>query len=393
MTANWLDALIRKMRRPNPNQEVGPDSRRSAIADDVENLRKRLQGLEARADNLQNRYEKLIGKADEFTPRTNAIMRAGIPLEIFSRQSLIEANFEVFGIYPFEYINRQNELTERSVDIYGARDTVYTVPEGSGQRSGESWPERIHLLVEIKQRRKGVEWVFSTLPISMKQYSIAGAEIPVANSAFELRANESGSGNSVNPNDVNNAISQLNQSYMPFKIGLITNLSIEFPGMSKQYAIHNGRDHVWLLLITNTPLKYFTPPDKFSDIGLSPDHDSVLFKEVPWVAFQPEPSLSLKYHQRESIKRAKEAHPPDAAKGFPPPTAFGAHRFQSAQPAGLNWEILEYMINVGHEIHIVNYNYLSKFLELVNDPPRIKKIQFELSVDGKHRTKFEIGDR
>jgi hypothetical protein len=341
--------------------------------DEYEGLRKKIAALEERAGALERRYEKLVGKADEFTPRINAIMRGGIPLEIFSRQSLIEADFDVFGIYPFDYINKERGITERSVDIYATKDSTYTVPEGSGKRSGESWPERSHLLVEIKQRRKGVEWIFCTLPTSKKEFSIAGSEIPIANAAFEIRSKESGSNTDGNPNDIANAVSQLNQAYLPFQLGILMKDSLNLPGMMRQYALPNGRNNIWLLLITNATLKFFMPPGAFHEIGSSPEHDSTLFKEVPWVVFQPEQSLSLQHHQAECFQRAATSGKIDDSN-------------QS------DFKIMAGMTKLTHEVHIIRYDYLDRFLGLVNDPPRIKKIQFNLLVDGKHRTTFEIGE-
>jgi hypothetical protein len=221
------------------------------MSDDIEGPRKTIAALEKRAETLEKRYDRIVGKADEFVPKTTAIMREGIPLEIFTRLSLINSDFEVIGIYPYDYISRERDAVERSVDIYASRDSVY---------SEEGKPplyERNHLLVEVKQRRAGVEWIFSTLPKSKKDWSIAGDVIPVANSGFEIRPTEGGLTNSGNPKDVANAIAQLNEAYMPFTLGLRQGGSIEMPGYSRRYAANKGHDYVWLLLVTNAKLKYF----------------------------------------------------------------------------------------------------------------------------------------
>lgn len=337
------------------------------IMDEVESLRKKIVALEKRANSLDKRYDKLIGKVDEFIPRTNAIMREGLPLEIFSRLSLINAEYDVFSIYPFDYYSREKGLIERSIDIYASKDSTYTVPEDGGRMAGQSWPERDHLLVEIKQRRKGVEWVFSTLPKSKKDYSIAGDEIPVANSGFELRPNENGLSSKGNPKDVNNAISQLNQSYMPFELGIHTKDTLELPGSMRQYASLNGKDHIWLLLITNAKLTYFTPPTKFDNLESESEPEEKFFKEVPWIVFRPEPSTALRYHQETLIRNADLST-------------------LSADKVGF----LDLIAKHSHEVHIINYDHLHEFLSLVKDPPRLKSIQFNLSVDDKHESNFTV---
>jgi hypothetical protein len=87
--------------------------------------------------------------------------------------------------------------------------------------------------------------------------------------------------------------------------------------------------------------------------------------------FQPEPSIGLRYHQAETIKRAKEK----AQNG-------------RAKP---DWGLIEFIANRTHEVHIVNYDHLSTFVGLVNDPPRLQTIQFSLSVNGGSPTTFKIG--
>jgi hypothetical protein len=185
-------------------------------------------------------------------------MREGIPLEIFARQALINERFEVFGIYPYEYYNRERDISERSVDIYASRDSAYASADDPAGRRGRL--ERNHLLVEVKQRRAGVEWIFSTLPKSEATWSIAGASIPIVNSGFERRPSETGLSTNANPKDVINAISQLNQAYVPFIIGLRQGASMGVRGFSRTYAAPNRSDITWLILITNARLRYFAPP-------------------------------------------------------------------------------------------------------------------------------------
>jgi hypothetical protein len=333
----------------------------------VDALRKSIAALEKRAETLEKRYDRIVGRADEFVPKTTAIMREGIPLEIFTRLALINNNFEVFGIYPYEYISRERDTIERSVDVYAVRDSVYSAD------GGVPLPERNHLLVEAKQRRPGVEWIFSTLPQSRKDWSIAGDSIPIANSGFELRPTESGLSNSGNPKDVVNAISQLNEAYMPFTLGLRQGASIETPGSSRKYSANRGHEYVWLLLVTNAKLKYFTPPEHFHEVGISAEQEHGLFKEVPWVAFRPEASLSLRYHQEHTIQRSGVRH--------------------TMKPDSVERLVIDAEKEHTHEVHIVRYDHLSAFVALVNDPPRMKSIQFSLSVNGGPATNFTVGPR
>jgi hypothetical protein len=292
-------------------------------------------------------------------------MREGIPLEIFTRLSLVNSDFEVIGIYPYEYISRERDAVERSVDIYASRDSVYS------EEGKQPLYERNHLLVEVKQRRAGVEWIFSTLPKSKKDWSIAGDVIPVANSGFEIRPTEGGLTNSGNPKDVANAIAQLNEAYMPFTLGLRQGGSIEMPGYSRRYAANKGHDYVWLLLVTNAKLKYFIPPEIFHEIGSSADHEQGLFKEVPWVAFQPEASISMRYHQEETIQRSGYRH--------------------TIKPDSVERHVVDAERKHTHEVHVVRYDHLPAFVALVNDPPRMKSIQFSLSVGGGPATNFAVG--
>jgi hypothetical protein len=132
----------------------------------IEKMRATIASLETRTKNLDERLARILGKFDEFAPRTQSIMREGVPLEIFSRLALMHAGYDVFGTYSFVYKNGESTEIERSVDIYAVRDSVYTVPEGKRKISGQSWPERQHMLVEVKQRKAGVEWVFSKKPMT-----------------------------------------------------------------------------------------------------------------------------------------------------------------------------------------------------------------------------------
>jgi hypothetical protein len=204
-----------------------------------------------------------------------------------------------------------------------------------------------------------------------ERLSIAGDTIPVANSGFELRPTESGLSNSGNPKDVVNAIAQLNEAYMPFTLGLRQGASIESPGLSRKYSANKGHEYVWLLLVTNAKLKYFIPPETFHEIGISSEHEQGLFKEVPWVAFRPEASLSLRYHQEHTIQRSGVRH--------------------TMKPDSVERLVIETEKEHTHEVHIVRYDHLPAFVALVNDPPRMKSIQFRLSVDGGPATNFTVG--
>jgi hypothetical protein len=341
---------------------------------DFEKQQKRIAELDKKLDALEKRYNKLLGRADEYIPRTTATMREGLPLEIFSRMAPIERDFRVLGLYAYSYFSKSESVVERSIDIYAVRDSTYTVPEGHSKMSGKSWPERDHLLIEVKQRRPGVEWIFAQKPTSQGYTSVAGSNVPVANSGFEIRPNESGLSSNPNPKDVNNAIYQLNQAYMPFRVDLSAKRSFEAPGTSWQYASSNGRDQIYLILITNAKLRYFSPPPKFSDIGDHKSEDENLFPEVPWIIFQPEHSVGLQFHQKEVLRRAHAAGEIGTAGA-------GGNK---------DPDLLEYLAKFAYEIHIINFDHLDKVVELVKKPPRIEKIEFSLKVDDKAPIKFSI---
>lgn len=323
----------------------------------LESLRKTLVALEKRAEVLEKRYDRIIGKADQFVPRTSAVMREGVPLEIYSRLSLMNAGFDVHGIYSFVYRTTESQDIERSVDVYAVRDSVYTVPEGKGQMSGQSWPERMHVLVEVKQRRPGVEWVFSHKPLTHNPGTAHQA--PLVNTGFEIRPSESGISSSANPKDVNNAIAQLNQAYMPFYVGLLNKDKLVQTGMSKQYAAHSGREDITLLLITNAKLKVFNPPIDFYSIYEEERKDEAFFSEEPWVIFHPENSLWLKHHQKYTTQKA-----------LPP-----------VEQRGSKYEMMQWMVDHSHEVHIVNFDHLEKFLNMLKDPPRLQSINLNVKVD------------
>jgi hypothetical protein len=142
-------------------------------AEEIERLRKKLSGLEERERELSNRLYRLTGRIGNVDPELTAFMREGLPLELFTRASLLDNGYEVHSYYLYHLINPDGSKTERSVDIYASGEITFTVPEGEGLMSGKSWPERNSLLVEIKQRRGNVLWLFCLLPTSQKKWSIA----------------------------------------------------------------------------------------------------------------------------------------------------------------------------------------------------------------------------
>ncbi len=334
--------------------------------DELDRLRKQISEFAAKMEALEKRYSKLIGKIEGYVPRTTATMREGLPLEIFSRMALMERDFKVFGLYPYQYFSESQTAVERSVDIYAMRDSIYTVPDGRGHMSGKSWPERNHLLVEVKQRRLGVEWIFAQKPTSFQTVGPVASGVPIANSGFEIRPGDAGLSSSPNPRDVNNAIAQLNQAYLPFYVDLLADRSFEAPGTSWRYSSLNGKDQIYLILITNAKLRYFSPPQKFSDVEVDLSQEDSLFPEVPWVIFQPEHTAGLQYHQQKIVAAAK------ASSEIKP--------LRDTSLDGI--QLLEYLAKHTHEIHIINFDHLDKVVDLVKDPPRIESIKLQLSVNG-----------
>lgn len=329
------------------------------VEESIEKLRQKLAALERRESELSKKYDRLIGKVDKFDPEINALMREGLPLELFTRVALLESHYEVHGYYPFYRNNTDGTKVERSVDIYASRDSTYTVPEGKGSRSGESWPERNNLLVEIKQRRENVRWLFCYLPTSKKQWSVAGKNIPIVNSGFEFRPSEQGLKSSGNPKDVNNAIAQLNQAYIPFLVERERGEDGYLRNHTHRFQSGHVHEHTWLLLVTNATLKVFKSQDDFKALLEKSRDEADVFHEEPWVLFKPERTLGLLYHQRQAIEPFLGPKRNEYDKSIP-----------------------ELMADHTNEVHIVNHDYLSDFLELVNDPPRAEKIQISFSVDG-----------
>ncbi|MFZ5865772.1 MAG: hypothetical protein ACOYXY_07825 [Thermodesulfobacteriota bacterium] len=186
------------------------------VEERIEKLRKKLAELERKELDLSKKFDRLIGKTNKFDPELNAIMREGLPLELFTRAALLANDYQVHGYYSFHLMNQDGSKTERSIDIYASRKSTYTVPPGKGSRSGETWPERNNLLVEIKQRRPSVRWLFCLLPTAKKAWSVAGPDVPVVNAGFELRPTDGGYKTSGNSKDVMNAIAQVNEAYIPF---------------------------------------------------------------------------------------------------------------------------------------------------------------------------------
>ncbi len=218
--------------------------------------------------------------------------------------------------------------------------------------SGKSWPERNHLLIEVKQRRLGVEWIFAQNPTSFQAMGVARSGVPVANSGFEIRPSDTGLSANANPKDVNNAIAQLNQAYLPFYVDLLAHRSFEAPGTSWRYSSLNGKDHVYLILITNAKLRYFSPPPKFSDIEADPTQENWLFPEVPWVIFQPEHTAGLQYHQQKVFAAAQNSKEIEPLKDRGTDSA----------------SLLQYLAKHTHEIHIINFDHLDKVVDLVKTP-------------------------
>ncbi len=335
----------------------------SDISEQLEQMRKKLAGLEQRELDLTKRIDRLVGKLDAFDPELNALMREGLPLDLFTRSALLSKKYEVHGYYPYHLFNTDGSSVERSIDIYASHESIYTVPEDGGRLAGQSLPERNNLLIECKQRKEGVRWLFCFLPTSNKEWSIAGEDVPVVNAGFELRPTNEGYQSSANPKDVKNAIAQLNEAYIPF---LVSREPEPEPNPSTYHDSRTRRgEHTWLLLVTNATLKVFEPPESFEELLKEEAANSNLFTEVPWLVFKPDRTLAQMFHQQAAVK---------------------------ALPIGPDREpsIPRLMADHTHEVHIVNFQYLSEFLALVEDPPRLKSISISIKVDNAPESNFTI---
>jgi hypothetical protein len=351
-----FDTLVKWIRR-SANQ-------RTALADmgqRQEGLRKRLAELEARVEAVRRQLAKIEPSAENLTPMLSAVMREGIPLEIFTRLALIEAGYTVAGHYPFKYYNLDGTWIERSVDIYGTKDRTYTVPPDSGRRSGQSWPERAHLVVEAKQRRRGVTWVFCELPTSAPQKS-GPSDVPTVNFGFELRPGEQSPRATGNTKDVENGLAQLQYAYLPKLVEIEVAWHEDHKNVLGYHRLSEGtrRDSLWNLLVTNARLMLFRQPTALAQLEGEPSpRDDDLFIEAPWLIFQGEPTLHLVEHQSRHAATIRSVVP-DADKSLP-----------------------TLLTGKSAQIHVVNYDHLADFLGLVADPPRIKQIVINLSINGR----------
>jgi hypothetical protein len=335
----------------------------SDISEKFEELRAKLLTLEKRETELTKRVDRIVGKLDAFDPEINALMREGLPLDLFTRVALLTNKYDVHGYYPYHLINLDGTKVERSIDIYASREGIYTVPEGEGARAGQSWPERNNLLVECKQRRENVRWLFCFLPTSEKEWSVAGKEVPIVNAGFELRPSNEGFQSAANPKDVKNAIAQLNEAYIPFLVNREKEPKPGQRGLDEREKKFG--EHTWLLLVTNSTLKVFQPPESFEELLKNEASANDLFTEVPWLVFKPDATLALMLHQMEAVADLSTA--------------------EDCKPS-----IPHLLAEDAHEVHIVNFKYLSEFLTLVEDPPRIKSISISLNVNGDPESTFTI---
>ena len=331
--------------------------------DSLEEFRRKLSKLEQRESELAKRVDRLLGRVEKFDPELNALMREGLPLDLFTRAALLARKYDVHGYYPYHYANLDGSPIERSVDIYASRDSIYTVPEGVGPRAGESWPERDNLLVECKQRKEGVRWLFCLLPTSKKEWSIAGEKVPVVNAGFELRPSSDNSSSAANAKDVKNAIAQLNEAYIPFVVSRELKDAPSHP--AKPGRRPERHENTWLLLVTSATLKVFQVSASFEELLAEDASRSTSFVEVPWLIFKPDRTLSLMCHQQaavSSLPKAEDSH----------------------------WSVLQLLAENTHEVHVIQYGHLSEFLALVEDPPRVKSINVTFRISDGPESSFTI---
>jgi hypothetical protein len=245
-----------------------------------EELRQKIAKLEERAENLRKQFARHELGMEKWSPMLASVMREGVPLEIFTRLALIDAGFSAHGLFQYHSFNSDGSFIERSVDIYATRENTFTVPADRGQRAGESWPERNHLIVEAKQRRAGVTWVFCQLPGSVEPVVGVPSDVPLVNFAYELRptgqaqkakeANEPDLKAKPNTKDVENGIEQLEYAYMPKLVDIEQEWLGDYKRPRSVGRLASGvrRDHLWCLLVTNARLMLFKPPKTFAELGI-----------------------------------------------------------------------------------------------------------------------------
>ncbi|HEY0868864.1 MAG TPA: hypothetical protein VGD55_00555 [Acidothermaceae bacterium] len=331
-------------------------------------MRVGLSKLEARVETATKQLARLEGGTEKFGPMLTSVMREGIPLEVFTRMALADSGYKVHGRYLYKFYNSDGWI-ERSVDVYATQERTFTVPPDGGRQAGESWPERDHLLVEAKQRRNGVTWIFCHLPSSEKNHHFAPRDVPHVNFGYELRPGEHGPKPTGNTKDVENGLAQLEYAYIPKMVDVHNQWKTDHQHLGPRVFRGNGvrRDSTWALLVTNARLMLFKPPATLAELEQDPPpRDDRLFVEAPWLVYQSQPSLHLLGHQATHV---------GPLRGI---------------PEGDDIVLPVLMADQSCQVHIVNYNHLPRFLRLVEDPPRIKKIVVQLSVDGKESPPFKI---
>jgi hypothetical protein len=218
------------------------------------------------------------------------------------------------------------------------------------------------LLVEAKQRKAGVKWLFFHLPKTESTFNVAPEGVPVATTGFELRPGQvETSGDKSNPKDVANGLAQLQYGFVPFHVHLAQENQPELPQHQTTYALEE-HNITWLVLVTSAELFMFTPPEAFKDLE-GQKVAGRFFRPVPWVLCQPEQNLNLRTHQT----RCMEVY-----------WSSGSDTTQAARRQRVRAEMRMH----SPEVHVVNFEHLPRFLELVDNPPRIKEIQISVSVDG-----------
>jgi hypothetical protein len=328
-----------------------------AFEERIAKVSSQLTKLEGRAERTDARLEELEHRATIADPGLRHLMRDGLPLEYFTRLKLAERGYEVKGTYFYKFHNEDTaSWIERSVDVLASRLSRFVVPETQGtRRAGESWPECVHLLVEVKQRKAGVQWIFVSLPRAGHQGTFAADGVPTTTAGFEVRpGKEADTQSTANAKDVKNAISQLQYAFIP--------LTIDVERERKTSRQEDVRDSVRLVLVTNAKLFVFNPPTDFESLNRSASHGEFL-KEVDWLVCRPETSLHLRLHQRACVQE----------------TVLDDLRLAR----GLSHITMPELL-AGHseQIDVVTFSHLDKYLDFVADPPRIRSIQISFSIDG-----------
>jgi len=257
--------------------------------EDLERLRTQIARIEERARRLQGIVDDLTGRVEAFDPMLDGSSRAGLPLEVFTRLAVMGAGFHVEGSFSFMAPNEDGaKSVDRSVDTHALCRSAHVVPPNDWH-PGFTVNETDHLLIECKQRREGVRWIFFELPTG-KFWDGEHKPKHLYSKGLEQRPGKSDAKESTAATGLEKGLWQLELAFMPF----LRMLEMRAP---TRESLAKTRDEIHLILVTNAELFVFEPPATFDALRDAPPGS--LFKAVDEVLVGREMREHLRNHQRD----------------------------------------------------------------------------------------------